>query len=317
MAEPPAARTAGEGRPCPACGNVSDWRRTAEKNGYTWRACGQCGSLSVSRLPTAEEQTAFYAGYYADHIPEAPDFFRERLREIVAGFGPPRTGRILDVGFGDGTLLNAAAALGWECWGTEVSASALAHGRERSWRVLSGDLPGLDLPAAGFDVLCMVEVLEHLPHPRGYLEAAARLLRPGGLLFATTPNGASLNARVLGVKWSVFSAPEHLQLFSRRGLRTALNGSGLVVNHILTHGLNPCELRPAARTGKDPGSPSRNDAGFRLNREWSRGGARRLIKQTVNGTLSILGLGDTLKVHACRPDPARRLRPSGEDTPHA
>lgn len=230
---------------------------------------------------------------------ETPEFIRLRLREIVRSFLPwKRTGHLLDVGYGAGALLDAAGEEGWECWGSEMAPHAIRYGRERGWQVYSGALDAASLSAGSFDVITMVEVLEHLPDPLTYLARAATLLRPGGLLYATTPNGGGLNSRVLGVRWSVCTAPEHLQLFSSRALGIGLQEAGLDVRRLRTEGLNPSELR---LRGQPRIGPSRNETGLALNQRLSTGPGRRRIKQSINSVLSWLRWGDTLKVWAERP----------------
>lgn len=142
--------------------------------------------------------------------------------------------------------------------------------------------------------MTMVEVLEHLPEPRLYLDAARSLLRPGGALYVTTPNGRSLNARLLKVGWSVLAAPEHLQLLSPRGLAHAVTATGFSVERIDTHGLNPWELRR-----RRPGQPGeRVKAGYALNESLSGSAGGRLLKNTVNRLLSSARLGDSIKLLA-------------------
>jgi hypothetical protein len=75
---------------------------------------------------------------------------------------------------------------------------------------------------------------------------------------------------------------------------------------VRTEGLNPSEVR--ARLGSPcVGAPpsSRNDAALALNEAFSRSRVRRGLKAAINWGLSVLSVGDTLKVRAVRgPDPS-------------
>src|SRR5206468_1481644 len=116
-------------------------------------------------------------------------------------------------------------------------------------------------PRSAFDVVSLVEVLEHVREPGRLLDQACAFLRPGGLLFGTTPNALSLNRRVLGVGWSIFCAPEHVVVWTPGALRRSLEERGLRVLRIQTHGLNPSEIQTRlrkARTGKTPAVPKRS-----------------------------------------------------------
>lgn len=287
-------------RKCPVCRSPAPASPVGRKGDFAYWRCSRCDCRFAGRLPTDEELEAFYAAYYPGGDAALPAFIQSRLGEIVASFAPyRRTGRLIDVGFGAGGLLLQAEKRGWECWGTELSPAVVEAGRQRGWHVVLGDLCEIELPAGQFDVVCMVEVLEHLKDPLAYLRRCAELLRPGGLLYATTPNGAGLNARVLGTGWSVYAPPEHLQLFTPRSMASALGTLGFRRRSVRTEGLNPSELkrrlRPAAGS---EGTPARNETGFALNERLSSAPGPRRVKRLANAVLSLTRTGDTLKVFA-------------------
>jgi SAM-dependent methyltransferase len=223
----------------------------------------------------------------------------ERLVDSAERFR--KTGRWLDVGYGGGELLAIAERHGWRCHGIEVSGQALDYGRGRGWAVTPNPSRDPRFEPAAFDVVSMIELLEHVPVPAQVLRDAAGWLRPGGFLYITTPNAASLNGRILGLDWSVVSPPEHIVLWTARALRQALDTSGFRVLRIRTEGLNPSEL--FARLRRRRGAVAlvdRNQSAIALSETLSRGPLRRAVKRAVNAGLSALRLGDTLKVWAVR-----------------
>jgi SAM-dependent methyltransferase len=150
-------------------------------------------------------------------------------------------------------------------------------------------------------VVTMIEFLEHVPEPAAFLESAARWLRPGGLLYITTPNAESLNRRALGLGWSIFSPPEHMTIWTARGLSHALAKTGFQSSRIRTEGFNPCEIIARLRSRNQVAQPiDRNATGFAINSALSSNPFRRAIKQGINHCLSGLRAGDTLKVWALR-----------------
>lgn len=251
---------------------------------------------------SAEVQTAaLYASYYDRPRTVLAQVVGAALERVVRGAEPYRqTGRWLDVGYGEGALLSVAARHGWRCHGTEVAADVLGEGLERGWVVDRETVDPERFPPRGFDVVTLIETLEHVPGPRGFLADAARLLRPGGLLFLTTPNADSVNRRLLGTAWSVVSPPEHLTLWTARGLQAAAESLGFQVDRLRTEGLNPVELlarlRPAAAGEPVP----RNEAALALNTAFFRSRWRRACKASINAGLSAFRLGDTLKLWARR-----------------
>ncbi|HEY5148398.1 MAG TPA: methyltransferase domain-containing protein [Mycobacterium sp.] len=93
------------------------------------------------------------------------------------------------VGWGSDLLLDAGAR---EVTGLDLSPDAIASARSRDSGVtfLTGDL--LELPFAGesFDVVVCFEALEHTSDTARTLDELVRVLRPGGLLFVSSPNPA-------------------------------------------------------------------------------------------------------------------------------
>lgn len=293
---------ANEVRPCPACLR-GDSRATGEVYGFRMQACRGCGTLFTDRLPAAAE-AADYGGYYHPGNLEVPAFVHQQLERLVASFEPGRRlNRWLDVGCGAGALMAAARRGGWEVIGTEIAADAAEAVRAEGFEVRTGDLDQLGLPGGGFDVISIVEVIEHVPDPRALLDTAGELLRPEGELYLTTPHARGVSARLLGTGWSVITPPEHLQLFSIRGLRAATAGAGLRVRELHTHAVDPSELVRAARSrgGRAVHPPARVESSYRLNEALSSNRAGAILKRVANATLSAARLGDSLKVVAERP----------------
>jgi SAM-dependent methyltransferase len=233
-------------RSCPACG-AGERDERGLKNGLRVGACRGCGTLYARGGAGGEADAACdYDAYYHEANLSVPSFIERRLDEIVGGFAPfRRTGRLLDIGCGAGTLLHAARRAGWDAAGTEVSRPAVEHVRGEGFEVFAGELQQARFPDGHFDVVTASEILEHLPDPRVLLAEAARILRPGGLFWGTTPHGRGLSARALGIEWSTVSPPEHLQLFSLGGMRRLLKSAGFTRARVITQGFNHYEVRHA------------------------------------------------------------------------
>jgi SAM-dependent methyltransferase len=124
-----------------------------------------------------------------DHT--APWYVAARLQELFRRVDIE--GRVLDVGCGVGGNQAALAALGLPAAGIDVS--------ERSLKELRANHPGVPAAAAdagrlpfadaSFGGAVITEVLEHVADPARVLDEVARVVRPGGALFVTSPNYAN------------------------------------------------------------------------------------------------------------------------------
>ena len=303
-AEGSASATAQPGatrRRCPACGQTTA-QSLGQKNGFDILGCRRCGTLYTACLP-ASSGVMDYDDYYGPANLSAPDFVQHQIDRIVGGFARyRRTGRFLDVGFGAGLLLEAAGRAGWDAEGVEVSRPAVEHAAGLGLKVFHGELAEARYPDACFDVVAAVEILEHVADPRALVEEIARILRPGGLFWATTPHSRGLSARLLKTNWSVVSPPEHLQLFSVKGLRGLLAPPRFRQVRTATHGVNPFEILNALGRRQRPEAKGagfdRVATSYQLNQILTERPSRRALKNVLNGALSASGLGDSLKVWA-------------------
>jgi len=131
-------------------------------------------------------------------------------------------GRLLDiacgVGYGTRLLADRAAELG-SALGVDLAQEAIdyatrRYGDERvSFRCADG--MGFTDPE-GFDTVVSIETIEHLAHPRGFVERIASLVRAGGVLVASVPTTPSVDAN-----------PHHLQDFNEGSFRRLFEGRGL------------------------------------------------------------------------------------------
>ncbi len=225
---------------CPAC-LEGGARRRFERNGAHFRRCRHCRSLFLEVRPDPDptlyaDET--YFGNRSDGVTGVPgyrDYLSDR-REIEEKFDlllaqverrhPP--GELLDVGAGPGFLVGVARERGWNASGLDVNPWAADYARrELGVEVKRGTLEEAGIGEDAFDVVTMLDLIEHLDDPDRLIAEAARVTRHGGLLVVLTPDAGSLTTRLVGARWpEVQRVPEHMVLFSVDGLSEVLRRHG-------------------------------------------------------------------------------------------
>ena len=105
-----------------------------------------------------------------------------RVAELHEG----RPGRWLEIGCGFGQAMRQARELGFTVVGTELYSAYMDYCQARGLEVRPGAVDRIEFDTASFAVVFMEDVLEHLAQPFAFLDEAARVLAPRGLLFVHT-----------------------------------------------------------------------------------------------------------------------------------
>jgi len=154
-------------------------------------------------------------------------WWRSREALLLATIGrlarSMRVERLLDVGCGDGLFFDALARFG-EVAGLEPDAALLDDHRWRD-RIAVGRLgPGFR-PGRAYDLVMMLDVLEHIEDDRAALESARDLTRTGGVLLLTVP--------ALPWLWSRHDeANDHHRRYRPGGLRDVPGRAGFQVESV-------------------------------------------------------------------------------------
>jgi len=232
---------------CPACG-TPEREPGLEKWGFRYVRCERCRTLYMSPRPSPEVMAAYYRDsenyrYWAEHIfPASEASRREKVNrpwlERIGGYcerhGVPR-GTLVEIGPGFGTFAALAREEFDRVVAVEPTPEMAEACRERGVEVVEMGIEDITDEIEGADVACAFEVVEHLFEPRRFLEQSARLLRPGGLVVVSCPNGLGFDISVLGsVSWAI--DPEHVNLFNPGSLSELVEASGFDVLEVTTPG---------------------------------------------------------------------------------
>lgn len=122
---------------------------------------------------------------------------RETLRLLTEVLSPGA--RVLDVAAAQGNFSLALAELGFDVTWNDLRAELAEYVRLKHERgkieYAAGNAFELAFPSL-FDAVLITEIIEHVAHPDDFLAKAAALVRPGGYIVMTTPNGGYFKNRL-------------------------------------------------------------------------------------------------------------------------
>ena len=157
---------------------------------------------------------------------------KEDVRYIADHVNARAPGKVLDIGFGLGELLEQIEARN-ACFGLDPSERAIEIARERcSAELHHGVLKPETYQPESFDVVVASHVIEHVDAPVPFVETIFRILKPGGDFVCGTPNFASAAARRFGDRFRLLHDPTHVSLFSDDSLIRLLRDTGFCIEKV-------------------------------------------------------------------------------------
>jgi 2-polyprenyl-3-methyl-5-hydroxy-6-metoxy-1,4-benzoquinol methylase len=241
---------------CPACDSPRS-RPRFEKNSIAYVDCADCATFYVNPRPPSEVLDWFYRGspnyaYWNDVVFPASEparlqkIFKPRVDQVIGlcdKYSVPKRA-LLEVGAGFGTFCGEVKSrdVFARVVAVEPTPDLAATCRKRGLEVLETPIEHIQLASEDrFDVVASFEVIEHLFAPRDFARHMVRVLRPGGLLILTCPNGEGFDVEVLGPASNTVDH-EHLNYFSPSSLSRLLGAEGLEVLESFTPGKLDAEL---------------------------------------------------------------------------
>lgn len=212
-------------------------------------------SLRAPRREPDIDHLAYQRAYFsrpADKPGMAPGetpFVRRHLEAALGALGLAPGARVLELGCGMGRFTELLAARGLEMTGVDLSPELLAVAQagdpERRIRYLCCDAAEVDRHAAGpFDAVVGFFVLHHLPALRPALEAATRLLAPGGRAAFCEPNAWNpfFYLQILVTPGMTFRAEGGVARMRRAAVAPAWVAAGLGALRLRRYGFFPPAL---------------------------------------------------------------------------
>lgn len=178
-------------RRCELC-RGSRFARRAFVDRHQLLQCRACGLVFVQQSEEADRPKDYYQDVSYEQWEACYREFKARefqgILDELKRLGA--SGRLLDVGCSYGWFIRQAAEAGFEAMGIEPSQAIAQAARTQGTTppILVGDVALLDTLELRFNVITLLDVLEHLHHPRQALDSARRRLTPDGLLVLRVPD---------------------------------------------------------------------------------------------------------------------------------
>jgi len=233
----------GHDRPGRELNRGFDYEYHTARNEFRGTVCPDCDVWFLDPRPSERDFPVIYPDTYSSYATDSASgsglaFRAKAVLEALkirryARFVRQLEGDVLDVGCGDGMLLDGFARAGFpreSLVGVDFNPRAVAAARAKGYRVFEDLFERADLGAGRYRLIVMNQLIEHLVDPLGALVKLRRLLCRGGHVFLETPNRAAPNARVARRRcWGGYHYPRHLHLFAPRTISAALEQADLEV----------------------------------------------------------------------------------------
>jgi 2-polyprenyl-3-methyl-5-hydroxy-6-metoxy-1,4-benzoquinol methylase len=177
---------------------------------------------------------------YGFHSDGPTHNFSYQLNDLVGLIDKEKNKYILDLGCGNGYLVNFLIEQGYNAYGTDASEKGIAIAQKTNSdrffvQDLSSDALPLQLQCIPFDTIISTEVIEHLYNPEAFIDFCRQQLKQGGELIITTPYHGYFKNLTLSIfnKWDSHMDPlwlgGHIKLWSKNTLTKVLTNAGFTV----------------------------------------------------------------------------------------
>jgi SAM-dependent methyltransferase len=222
---------------CPVCGShqVRSFARARDVEYYTsdsiyaYLQCDRCKSICLESPPTDQLDKIYPPNYYSyDPLRQLTSitervkgFLDARLFQTLLRRIPGENLNVLDVGGGAGWLLSTLRKVSLRIKAThEIDINERARSAAESAGHVFHCCRVEDFSSSeSFDLILLLNLIEHVADPAAILKVMRELLSPEGLILIKTPNVDTLDCRLFrNHNWGGFHCPRHFVLFNRQSI---------------------------------------------------------------------------------------------------
>lgn len=218
---------------CTSCGSsnnkhyciANDIEYFTSNNTYHYYLCSACEVLFIYPQPSDSLQKIYPSNYYSFNnetrsfsfsVKNLLDrlFFKKQLKQL-----PQKQLKVLDIGGGTGTLCDSIKKADNRIAGTQIvdiDANSATIATAKGHQYFCGKIEDFNTKEK-YDVILMLNLIEHVAAPALILKKATQLLSEEGIIIIQTPNYKSLDARVFkDQSWGGYHCPRHWIIFTKK-----------------------------------------------------------------------------------------------------
>ncbi len=233
---------------CPICltpgqhwCTTQDWEYRSTTDFYTYLQCPNCLTLFIKEVPHDSLLTIYPPNYYSfsgtagNSVFKLKDlwdrrFFSSLLKDVT---GPALS--VLDVGGGTGNVLDTLKTADERIIYTEIidiDTNARTQAEKKGHVYIQSTIEAYT-PTRKFDVILLLNIIEHISNPADMIAKCGELLQTNGIIIIKTPNADSMDAKLFkNYYWGGLHCPRHWIIFSDQSFKYMLSSLNLQLHKI-------------------------------------------------------------------------------------
>jgi 2-polyprenyl-3-methyl-5-hydroxy-6-metoxy-1,4-benzoquinol methylase len=231
---------------CVPVGTGKDFEYNSSSDTFIAYKCLACNLVYLNPRPDISEFDKIYpANYHAFDFSETKFGIVYKVRQQLEtkrllNFSKDleENARVLDIGCGDGFHLKLLAKYGkksWQLEGIDINKRAVEMAERSKLNVRQGTIETLNLPENFYDLVLMIQTIEHLAKPDEMLLNIKKILKPGGQLVIVTDNTDSLDFTFFKSRyWGGYHFPRHWNLFNKIAINKLAAKTGFEIVSLTT-----------------------------------------------------------------------------------
>lgn len=234
---------------CPICKSpqtniwsvAKDYEYLSTEKPYNYYNCGSCQTIFIDPAPIDELKIIYPDNYYS-FVPHKKNIVlsvkewldEQKLKSVLKKINKSQI-NVLDIGGGTGWLSSLVRKIDKRVSLTQIvdidrKAKTVAEKNGHSY--YQGTLEEFD-PDNQFDLILMLNLIEHVQNPFEVIQKASKLLSKEGMILIKTPNTQSVDARLFKKSyWGGLHCPRHWVIFSEASFRFMIRQTRLTIESL-------------------------------------------------------------------------------------